>query len=149
VTNYEVRTVEVTPTPMAALREDVLWADLADAIRKLLDRVYAFLSSSAVTQHGHNVCVYRSASEQGANMEVGVQVAAPFVAIGEIVCSTTPAGKAAWTIHMGGYERLTEAHQAINIWCQTHAVAAGRCGGRFTATGSQILTHCARMFTAC
>jgi hypothetical protein len=47
------------------------------------------------------------------NLEVGVELEAPFAGHGEVVGSATPAGVVATAAHFGPYNRLHEAHQAI------------------------------------
>ena len=50
------------------------------------------------------------------NLECGVLVRHPFAA-GPVLCSATPGGTVATTIHHGPYDRLGEAHRAIVEWC--------------------------------
>src|SRR5262249_45908379 len=52
------------------------------------------------------------------NLEVGVELDAPFPGYGEVVGSSTPAGPVATTVHCGPYARLHEAHEAIRLWCR-------------------------------
>ena len=54
------------------------------------------------------------------NLEVGVELDAPFVGHGEVVASATPAGAVATAVHFGPYNRLHEAHEAIRQWCADH-----------------------------
>src|SRR5262249_12248303 len=53
-------------------------------------------------------------------IEVGVEVAAPFVGNERIVCSRTPSGLVATTAHFGPYDSLGEAHRAIQKWCPAY-----------------------------
>ena len=57
------------------------------------------------------------------NLEVGVELDAPFAGYGEVVGSATPAGAVATAVHFGPYGRLCEAHQAIRQWCADHGYA--------------------------
>ena len=54
---------------------------------------------------------------------MGVELDAPFAGYGEVVSSATPDGAAATAMHLGQYDRLHEAHQAIREWCANHAYA--------------------------
>jgi effector-binding domain-containing protein len=58
-------------------------------------------------------------------IEVGVQVPGPFDSPGPVVCSATPGGTAARAVHVGPYDRLGEAHDAIREWCKqnNHPIA--------------------------
>jgi effector-binding domain-containing protein len=44
----------------------------------------------------------------------------PFAAEGEIVCTHTPAGRAASTVHIGPVEGIAHANAAIEAWCRTN-----------------------------
>jgi len=52
----------------------------------------------------------------------GVQVTRSFSDEGEVVCTQTPAGEVAMTTHVGNYDKLAAAHNAIRRWC----IASGR-----------------------
>jgi effector-binding domain-containing protein len=45
-----------------------------------------------------------------------------FVPGGDVICTATPGGQVATTIHLGPYARLGEAHDAIRDWCTAHAL---------------------------
>jgi effector-binding domain-containing protein len=48
---------------------------------------------------------------------------APFAGHGEVVGSSIPAGVVAKAVHLGPYEKLGEAHEAVCDWCARHAYA--------------------------
>jgi len=54
------------------------------------------------------------------NIDFGVQVAHRFEPEGSIQCIETPAGEVARTVHIGPYNRLGDAHNAIHEWCAAH-----------------------------
>jgi effector-binding domain-containing protein len=54
------------------------------------------------------------------NIECGVEVDQPFAGNERVVCSSTPAGIVATTVHLGPYDRLGEANAAIHQWCAEH-----------------------------
>ena len=79
-----------------------------------------------IAQPGRNVAVYLEMDQGQINMEIGVEVAGPFTGDGDVVCSATPAGLVVTTVHLGPYDRLGEAHDAIFEWCQhNHHELAG------------------------
>jgi effector-binding domain-containing protein len=53
-------------------------------------------------------------------LEVGVELHGSFPDGGDIVRSATPAGLAASVVHLGPYDQLGTAHQAIRDWCSAH-----------------------------
>src|SRR5262249_4341610 len=54
------------------------------------------------------------------NLEVGVELEAPFGGHGEVVGSWLPAGEVATTTHLGPYQQLGAAHEAIQKWCSAN-----------------------------
>ena len=116
---YEIDVIEVTATPLAAVTVVGNMPDFAQQIRRSLDEVYAFLKTNgSVRQKGHNVILYDGPFKPGSRVEIGVQVDAPFPSAGNVVSTTTPAGRVARTIHVGPYAALGRAHGAVVVWCQ-------------------------------
>jgi len=66
---------------------------------------------------GRHVAVYL---DDAINLEVGVELLAPFEECDGVVNSWTPAGPVATAVHFGPYNRLGEAHSAIRQWCREH-----------------------------
>jgi effector-binding domain-containing protein len=54
------------------------------------------------------------------NLEVGVELDAPFSGHGEVFGSLTPSGTVATTTHYGPYQLLHHAHEALCQWCASH-----------------------------
>jgi effector-binding domain-containing protein len=93
-------------------------------IRRLLDPVWAFLRTSDLVTH-HNVVVYRPDGDGrgGLDVEVGVQVDRAFDDAGApdgIRSGTLPATWAARATHVGPYDRIGRAHDAVLRWCDEH-----------------------------
>jgi AraC family transcriptional regulator len=51
-------------------------------------------------------------------------IAAPVPGGGDVVADTLPGGLAAMTTHSGPYDKLTEAHAAVQAWIEEHGLAA-------------------------
>ena len=51
-------------------------------------------------------------------MEAGMPIAAPGASEGDIQADTLPGGLVATTTHTGPYDKLTEAHAAIQVWIE-------------------------------
>jgi effector-binding domain-containing protein len=50
------------------------------------------------------------------DIEFGVQVIRPFEGEGEVIYTETPAGEVAMVTHIGSYDRLAAAYDAIHAW---------------------------------
>lgn len=66
---------------------------------------------------GRNVAVYWDGTIR---LEVGVELDGALPEGGEVVRSATPAGPTVSVVHLGSYDRLGAAHQAIRDWCSSH-----------------------------
>ena len=112
-----VDVVECAPRMLAAARGAVSGPrDVPTVLIRLLDSVYAFLKDHpSVRQTGQNVAVYGRAHGW---MEAGVEIGRPFESDdGTIVCTTTPAGRAATAVHRGPYIEMSAAHSAVHEFC--------------------------------
>ncbi|MBI5087401.1 MAG: GyrI-like domain-containing protein, partial [Actinobacteria bacterium] len=85
----------------------------------LLGEVWAFLGPRpALRGDGHNVMLYRPAEVGGeVDVEIGVQVAKPFMATGRVVPSVLPATATATAVHRGPVDQIGAAHDAVRAWC--------------------------------
>jgi hypothetical protein len=118
-----VRVAAARPTAVIARR--TTWAEYPGLWRPLLDEVYAVLARLGTPGPGCNVMLYL---DDVPNVEVGVEVTAPFPAAGPVIASALPAGPVATTVHHGPYDRLDSAHRAVRAWCaaQGHQLAGPR-----------------------
>ena len=133
MTNYQVSIQQVAEQPIAVARGRVTMKTISTAIFPLLDKVWAFVKAGGAKSNGHNILVYLDRGEgtplimndPGVEIEAGAQVLAPFPDAGDVVCSTTPGGRVATTIHMGEYTDLVHAHRAVRQWCidNNHPIA--------------------------
>jgi effector-binding domain-containing protein len=112
----EVRIVEVTSTPLAAVRASrVDFPELGQTIMASLDKVYGLLRARGVQGLGRNVVLYRMGPPPF-DVEIGVQTPEPIAPEGEVIATATPGGRAATTVHWGAYDSLGKTHQAIQAW---------------------------------
>ncbi len=123
--NYQVETKTVPCQTLAAVRRRVTSRDIGRTWKPALDLVWEFLRRHDDLQvGGHNCFLYHHAAYPEATMDIyfGVQVTRSFSDEGEVVCTQTPAGEVAMTTHVGNYDKLAAAHNAIRRWC----IASGR-----------------------
>jgi len=116
--SYVVEMRSVPARRAAVVRDRLRWSELGKKLIPLLDRVYAVVRAGKVTQTGQNIFIYRDGTKDGVSVEVGVEVAAPFLPIDDVGYSETPAGEVAVTIHRGPYSGLGAAHEAVIEWCK-------------------------------
>ena len=116
---------------LAAVRDvTVVHAELAAAIYRCLDDVWAFIRAEGDLAQGHNVVVYRGDPNAGpAPVEIGVQVGRPFdgPTPAGVRCAELPAGRAAHVTHRGSYDQMAAAYQALTTWAREGGHRLGVC----------------------
>ena len=115
--------VEVAPRPIAAMRAETKWDELAPTIQRLFDAVWTAVRtepsppSAPRLSHdsfGENVIVYL---DRQPTIEVGVLVEDGFAGHDGLVASSLPGGRIARGIHRGGYDGLGSAYDNLHKWC--------------------------------
>ena len=121
---YEIAIHQVAPRTLAAAQARVTAQTLVPAIRHLFDQVYKYLNEAGVQPRGLNVIVYWNEagcnlldSEPGLVMEAGVEVEAALPQEGTVRAAATPVGAVASAVHVGPYDQLGKAHEAVRSWC--------------------------------
>ncbi len=107
------------------IRGCVAAGELSRFVPAACGEVWSFVRAAGLPKPGRHVALYLDA--QG-SVEVGVEVAEPFVGNDRVHCSQLPAGRVATTVHFGPYAGLSEAHRAIREWCAEQGLrSAGTC----------------------
>ena len=118
---YKVRLENITSnTPTAVVRRRARSKDLAKVVPEACGTVWGVLRGQQIQGAGRHVALYLDGQ---INLEVGVELQAPFAGHGEVIGSALPSGRVATTVHFGPYQQLHAAHQAIRDWCANHGHA--------------------------
>src|SRR5436190_6059385 len=119
---YDVRLEQLSSRPLAVVRRRASSQELARVVPDACGTVWGVVRAQKIPGAGRHIALYW---DDVINLEVGVELEAPFAGHGEVVGSATPAGPVATTTHYGPYCQLHAAHQAIHQWCQDngHALA--------------------------
>jgi effector-binding domain-containing protein len=128
--DYQVVTDTVSAQPLAAVKRCALSREAGSIWKSALDLVWEFLHRhEGLRTDGHNCFLYHHSVHRDAAMDIyfGVQVVRPFESQGEVICTETPAGEVAMTTHVGGYEKLAAAHDAIHSWRTATGRTLGGC----------------------
>jgi effector-binding domain-containing protein len=100
---------------------------------ELLDEVWTVARSTDAIVPGRNVMLYK---DDVPHVEIGAEVSEPFEAVGRVVCSTLPGGRAATTLHRGAYDKIGSAHEAVIAWCDANGLE--RTGVRWEIYGHAV-----------
>ena len=118
---YDVRLETIADVrPLAVVRLRARQAELSRVVPGACGIVWNALKAQRVKGAGRHVAIYLDGQ---INLEVGVEMNAPFAGHGEVVGSSIPRGLVASCAHLGPYGNLHGAHQAIRDWCARHGHA--------------------------
>src|SRR5262245_51548555 len=109
-----IRLEQLSSCPLAVVRRRARPDELARVVPEACGLVWSIVRAQNVPGLGRHIALYLDCE---INLEVGVELDAPFAGHGEVVGSATPAGLVATATHVGPYGRLGETHQAIREWC--------------------------------
>lgn len=112
-----VRIEESPALPLAIVRRRAASGELKAVVPAACGDVWARVKAHGVDRPGRLVAIYLDGA---INIEVGVEVTAAFAGFEDLARSATPAGRVATVTHLGGYDGLGDAHQAIRTWCTEH-----------------------------
>lgn len=112
--DYVIRLERLASRPTAVVHRLAKPHELSKVVPDACGTVWNVVRSQQIPGAGRHVAVY---FDDQINLEVGVELEAPFAGHGEVVGSATPAGLVATTTHYGPYGQLGGAHQAISQWC--------------------------------
>jgi effector-binding domain-containing protein len=111
---YDIHVEQLGNQPLAVVRRRAGSHELARVVPDACGTVWSVVRAQKIMGAGRHVALYL---DDVINLEVGVELDAPFAGSGEVVPSATPSGAVVTTTHFGPYDRLHEAHFAIRQWC--------------------------------
>lgn len=120
-----VRVETVPARKLAAVRRQVRVGQVGASWKPALDQVWEFLRKHrGLRTDGHNIFLYHHPPNRQLPMDVdfGVEVIRPFEPSGEVFLTEVPAGKVATVLHVGPYERMSEAYDAIHTWASANRI---------------------------
>jgi effector-binding domain-containing protein len=113
---YAIENRRVEPQLIACVHRRGKLGDLAKVVPAGCGDSWNLVKKLGI-KAGRNVAVYL---DDEINMEIGQEVWASFQSTGDLFCSSIPGGEVATTAHIGPYDRLGDAHQAIRQWAADH-----------------------------
>lgn len=120
-----VERVQVRDEPArttAVRKASTTWSEFPGLWPQLSNDVWTCLRAGGVTGGCPNVMLYRDRPDGGVDVEIGVELLVPCELSGDVVRSSLPAGRVASVEHRGPYDRMGEAYQAFDAWCEASGV---------------------------
>ncbi len=118
---YEVTVKEVTPERLAGVRGTYRIADLGEVMGREFGRIMAAMAAQGVSPSGGALTVYHGWTEDTVDAEIAFTIEGDFAPQEDVKPGMLPGGKAAFTVHVGPYDQIGAAYEAI----QQHAEANG------------------------
>jgi effector-binding domain-containing protein len=114
---YEIEEKQIDPRHTATIRfrtppGPAMGAKLAE----VLPEIMSHLKSAGVEVTGPPFSLYRGMANGTFDLEAGMPVGAPIKEAAQIKPGTLPGGKAAVTWHVGPYDTLGNAFEAVEKW---------------------------------
>jgi AraC-like DNA-binding protein/effector-binding domain-containing protein len=125
---YSITKKTISPQPVLVVRRRVKPSEIAGVLAEVLGHVFRYAQRNGIALAGQPLMRYL---EWGpglwtiqAGMPVTAHVPGPFE--GEVRAETLPGGAVATTTHAGSYDKLTDAHAAVQQWIEAEGlIAAG------------------------
>lgn len=125
---YTIERTELTPTPVLFIRSRVDRTAVAEILGQSLPAVYGHVMASGLAMAGPPYVRYVDNSPAFFTLEAGIPLVdppPPPPADGDIEAGELPGGPAATTIHVGPYDTISAAHEALDRWMAAEGETAG------------------------
>jgi effector-binding domain-containing protein len=122
---YEVIVKEVAPEHLASVRNTYQVAELAQVMPRELGRIVDALQAEGIQPTGGVLTIYHGWDGEKVDAEIGVTIPGVFFPQdpkSEVKSGRVPGGKVAFTVHVGHYQGLHAAYEAIQEYTQAHGL---------------------------
>ena len=117
----DIKIESIEPQPIVGIRESVTMSVIGNRIGELAPKVMAQAGEKAA---GPLIARYHTWDGDGGEMEVGVPVSGAVEGDGPAKASTLPGGRAVTATHVGPYEGLKSAWEAVGAWMKEQGLEA-------------------------
>lgn len=139
MSEYVIEVRRLQPRPLLSKTVICTEQEHPHAVQAAVAEVAAYLEEYHVEPFGPPVAIYHSTIAGLIELEVGFPLEYIFPGRGRLHESELPSGPVAWTCHVGPYETLHAAYQAISLWAlQTGHELAGPPWDSYVADPTQV-----------
>lgn len=122
--HYDVRIEDRPEQPIASLRKEIDQGAIGHWVDEALGAIFPTLGSAGLHPTGPMVCRYHTWADDRTDCEIGFPISGEVPA--GLTASATPAGRAAVTLHVGPYDGLPNAYEAMSAWMEENGIEPGR-----------------------
>lgn len=114
---YEIEQRDLTEQPAVVMRATLDVAEIGPFIGQAYGRIAAYIGEAGGAIAGPPFARYgRQGDTMTFSVEAGFPVGAPLPGTGDIEMLTLPGGPAAVTVHIGPYDAMEPAYEAVMAW---------------------------------
>jgi AraC family transcriptional regulator len=124
---YSITKKEIPPQPVLVVRRRVKPSEVATTLAEVLGYVFMHAQRNGIALAGQPLTRYLEWGPGLWTIEAGMPVTAKAgenTAQGDVRADTLPGGFAATTTHAGSYDKLNEAHAAVQQWIEAEGLMA-------------------------
>lgn len=118
--DYSITTRDLSPQPVLVVRRRVKPSEIAATLAEGLGLVFQYAQRTGAALAGPPLTRYLEWGPGLISIEAGMPVAASVPGAGDVAAEILPGGLVAMTTHTGRYDKLTEAHAAVQVWIAEH-----------------------------
>ena len=115
---YEIEVKNLQKHDVAAVKFRAAVSDLPQHMGGAFGAAIDYLARNGIQPEGSAVALYTPLPDNVFDVAAGFLVATPIEGDGHVVPVELPAGEVATTMHIGPYEGLPQAYEAVQAWMQ-------------------------------
>jgi effector-binding domain-containing protein len=117
--SYECELIERNSQPVLSIRARGAVKDLPSILGRSYGTIGAYLGRMGQQPAGAPFMAYHNQDMQNLDMEIGFPVVKKLPGQGEIQAGEIPGGKAVRCLHVGPYDTIEPAYEAVGQWMQS------------------------------
>lgn len=114
--SYQIEIRTLQPQPILGIREATTHAEISSTLAKILPEVFGYAMQSGAQLAGPPLSIYHEWNPPHIVLEGAVPLAQPALGNNRVHAGMLPGGPAAVTVHMGPYDKLELAYNALQAW---------------------------------
>lgn len=118
--SYQIKLLELPDQSTLSIREIHAVQELPQFFSKAYGMIMQYLGKLGQTPTGMPFAAYYNLDMQHLDVEAGFPVGGAFEGQAEVKPGKIPGGKFASTIHVGPYDGVEPAYNALNVWIKQH-----------------------------
>lgn len=117
---YEIEEKTIEAQPIVSIRTQCRVAEVGPILKEILPEVFVYLDERGAKPCGPPFTRYHSFDGTNCDIEAGFPVAESQEGEGRVKSGELPGGRVVSTVHIGPYEDLPKAHDALDEWLREH-----------------------------